>query len=175
MSQKLLTFPYALPYATSTQTTIGLVARAQQVSSVADGGFYCSPRSLPPDFDPSYPSDLNIWWLAGAAITGTDKVVRLHTTFTRLSLDGTTYDDSRTVDITLPSGLAANTLFYTTLLDAGDANTFPGHYFSAGDALGLRAARIGSNPADTYPGVVKLATDLELRYHQRCQAVCCCN
>lgn len=157
-------------------TVVGNGLAVYNVTSVNDGGHITCPIQLPPDFDPSYGSNLYQTIYNGALNLGAGRVV----IFDYTPAWGSPGD--------APAGFAIQHIFVAPTPwpateqarwklvfndPVEDEFTFPPGTLSPTDVLGVRVRRLGSNAADTYAGTVNLACGLIFEYQKRCQMPCC--
>jgi hypothetical protein len=135
-------------------------------------GVYLEPIRLPRSFDPSYPCTLSclITRVAGAdpIYHTTDwQIVANHLHAAHAPVD-LTFDYQWIVTLPWPINDPRLITF-----DNGLAHTFDAHAFDEDDVLGIRIARVPSEPDDRYERSINIPAVVQLTYTSRCPLLSC--
>ena len=160
---RVISIGYCRSYNTATAHFIGTAIAARYVHANDLGGFYLLPFTLPQDMDVSQPSSVRILVnpLQNAAING--QKVRFILQATHVPDGGSPQTSTVNCNWSVPENWTTDDC-NVVLMDNGNGRTFEGNTFAEGDTVGLRLARAGSDPADTFDKAVKMADYIQFEY-----------
>lgn len=160
---KRMIAPYARSYLVSGQTVIAMAISARYVNTGYVGGFYVTALRIPDELDVTQPLSIRtlVSTLVNSSTTG--EVVRFSLEWARITTTGVQISNNVTYDWPAPDNWQTSET-NVALIDNGSGWTIDGNTFAAGEFLGLRISRLGTDPADTYSTGVRFAEMLMLDY-----------
>lgn len=157
------TVGYDRVYSSATSSVIGQIATSHTISQIANGGFYTQPLRIPENLDTTKPVSVRILAVPAIPSSGGVRNVRFQLAYTVIDPGGPIVDTSVPFDYTTPDNWSNDDPRYI-LIDDGSGSTIPTGLLLGATHLGLRIARNGADPADTFDKLIKIAHALTLDY-----------
>ncbi len=150
-------------YFTSSASFIAGIVLARLVNNGVVGGFYATDVRIPDDMDVSATSDLKFLIAPSFDATTNGQSIQFSITHTRVRIGAAQSTVFTTMDWPVPDNWTVSD--YTLVaMDNGNGRTFEANTFQAGDIVGLRIVRAGSDEADTFNKGVKIGELMQFVY-----------
>jgi hypothetical protein len=166
VAQRILSLSGQRSFSAVTTTTISATIPAVTVGASVIGGIYLQPQRLTPQVDVR--RSIGVWILLSPAANSLvdGQHVSIQLSVTQVNADGTLTDTNVTYIWPVPNGwLTTDTEF--VLIDNGNGVSFDAEFFADQQNIGLRVARLGDKPADTFAQGLKIAEYAVLQYTTR--------
>lgn len=149
-------------FTTSAHFVSGIVL-ARLVNANTVGGFYATDVRIPDDMDVTATSDLKFMVAPAFSATTNGQSIQFSITHTRLRVGIVQLTVITTMDWPVPNNWTVSDQTLVTM-DNGNGRTFEANTFQAGDILGLRIVRAGTDEADTFNKGVKIGELMQFVY-----------
>jgi hypothetical protein len=166
-----LQLPASRLHASATTNTLGQSITAVTIGPTQLGGLFLPPFRTPRDYDQSRPARLylGIFNPSGAAHAAGDLAIR--TTLDLATPDVGLSPDDWTENYAIEANWVPQRYRAIEITNAGEP-ALPARYLSNFSVLGIRIARNGTDPTDTWPGTLGIITTAWIDYTQECRYGC---
>jgi len=165
--------PFDRVYAAASNGALGTATAALTITAAGSGGLYSTPFRTPLDMDRSREAHLYaaLYKPGGALVPAGFVAIQVVRTIARPDLAAA--DLPTTTFLEIPANHPNNTPIYFDLEDPLDP-LFPPGILQPDDLVGLRVARLGTNPGDDWASTLGIVTMLWLEYSENCRGAFCC-